>query len=284
MTRLPIRICSVVALLLAAVLAPAQAQTHASESTLSPQVFFESLVRNYDPANPPEFDSLLKVQHEIEEMPSGEVAQAMPSIFAALSHRDDNVKTLAVAALFSIALRSDSATLLNSHIDAIGALLGMPSPRLQGSAVHILSMQRPRPGPEIVPLLLGFLAQTDRDPIAHADAVLALLQVAPANKDVLSEAYKFVSQQSDPSGKEAALNAIANSKTEDARLTNAVIAALSDTNQEVRFTAAQALWRMPGDVVARAQPALQRLIEKPDEAQEVKAAATEAMKVINQQK
>jgi len=256
----------------------------ASKQAISPQEFFDGIVRNYDPANPPKFDDLLKVQHDIEGMPETEVSLILPSIFAALSHRDDNVKTFAVAALFSTVLRPDSAALLSSRIESISALFALPSARLQGSAVHILAMQRPHPGREVIGPLLGFLKQTDRDPLAQADSMTALLQIAPDNPAVLSEAYHFLSRPLDVQAREAALNAIANSKTEAARLTDAVIEALNDTSQEVRFTAAQALWRMPRDVIVRAEPALQQLIGRPDEAQEVKAAAREAVRAINQEK
>ena len=283
MTCLRLWSCSLMILMLAVSEVAAQA-THAGEEAPSPRDFFEAIVKNYDPANPPKIDDLLRIQHEIEGMPAEGVSQALPSIFAALSHRDDNVKTFAVAALFSIALRTGSAALLEDHISSISALLALPSARLQGSAVHILTMQRPRPGAEVVPPLLGFLRKTDRDPIAQADALSALLQIAPENADVLSEAEHFLSRRLDVPAREAALNAIANSNTENAGLADAVIAALSDRNQEVRFVAAQALWRMPRDVVVRAQPALQKLIEQPDESEEVRTAAREAMKVIDRQK
>ena len=87
----------------------------------------------------------------------------------------------------------------------------------------------------------------------------------------------------DEQTKGAVINDIANSHTENVVATDVLIGALDDPSEGTRFTAAQAFQRMPKEAVRHAQRALLRAKERPDEAQEVKDAAKEALRILGDQ-
>jgi hypothetical protein len=260
----------------------AQAARHQGVPSL--QSFFEELVQRYDPKTPPSSEEVMKVEHQIATMRSEDIVHALPSILAAFQYKDDAVKGYAALAIYGIGERADGATLLRPHAKAIGSGLAVSDTHLQGATLQLLATLKPEPRSETVPLLLAFVKRTDRDPIAQTYAISLLLQIAPENPDLIPALQDFAAKPMDQETKDALINGIANSNTENVIATDVLISGLEDPREGVRFQAAQAFQRMPKDMVMRAKPALQKAIERPDESQEVKAAARDALKVINRQK
>jgi HEAT repeat protein len=257
-----------------------RAQGTQQQEAVSISEFFRVLVQNYDPATPPKFEDLLKLQRQVASMPPKDISDAMPSISKALTHHDDTVKKYAAAALFSIGSRPDSALLLKSYITVIGNLFSFPNPHLQTAAVQVLTKLRPQPPPEVWPLLLAFAKRPDCDPIAQASALSSLLEIAPETPDLPSTLDGFLARPLDHQTREAILNGIANSHTKDIHVVHAVVAALNDSDEGIRFTAAQAFSRMGRDAILQAQPILLKLVGSPDESAQVKSAAKDALQMI----
>jgi len=208
--------------------------------------------------------------------------EALPTIVSALKHREDAIKLDGLAILMAISLRRDSAELLKGYVSDIGKLLDSQNDRLQGVTVLTFDYLKPEPPPEVAPPLAAFVRRTDRyrDPIAQAGAFSLLLRIAPDNPDLTPALQAFVARPMDEQTKGAVINGIANSHTENVVATDFLIGALEGPNEQTRFTAAQAFQRMPKEAVRHAQRALRRAKERPDEAQEVKDAAKEALRKL----
>ena len=252
----------------------------ASQAQPSLKTFFQVLVQRYDAKALPRFDDAWKVIEQARTMRPEDIANAIPAILAAWGHPDDNVKGYAFTAIFAISERPDGANLLKPYTRAIAGGLDVPSGRLQGATVMLLARLRPEPDSEAVSLLVAFVKRTDRHPLAQADAFSILLRIAPDNPDLTPALQDFLARPMDERTKEAVINDMANAHTENIVATDYLIRALEDSKEEVRFQAAQAFQRMPRDAVRRAQGPLQRTKERPDEAQEVRDAAKEALRQL----
>jgi len=246
----------------------------------NPETFFSNLVEHYSPATLPKYEDVLKVTDQIAGERPEDITKALPAIFTALAFSDGNVKSDAAIALFAISLRPDSAAILGDHVNDISSLFSLPNGHLQNAAVGILSYLRPSPPQEVVPVLLGFAKQTDRDQIAQGSAVSVLLKIAPTRPDVVSAVQGFLARPLTLQTKEGVLNGIASSHTTDQHLVQMLITALDDPNEGIRFTAAQGFQRMPKEAVLHALPALQRLAVDSSQSAEVKAAASVALQKV----
>src|ERR1700687_1127154 len=123
---------------------------HAQTPAQTLQGFFQALVAHYDPSSPPKYENLRSVTGQIEGLRREEITKALPAIFAAWAHQDDMVKGYAAPALYSIALRPDSAALLRSHVDTIGRYLTTPTvtrPETRATSIVILGSLNPTPPP-----------------------------------------------------------------------------------------------------------------------------------------
>lgn len=259
------------------------AQTSQPQGGPSLKGFFEALVDRYDPNALPNTEVVMRAVHQTSSMRPEDIADALPSILTAFRHRDDTVKGYAALAMFSIGERPDGAELLRPHAKAIGGGLDLSKANLQGFTIQLLAMLKPEPQSEAVSLLVAFVRRTDRNPIAQADAFSLLLRIAPDNPDLTPALQAFLARSMDEQTKDAVINDIANSHTENVVATDVLIGTLDDPSEGTRFTAAQAFQRMPREAVRRAQRALQRVEERADEAQEVRAAAKKALNVLEGQ-
>lgn len=259
--------------------------TEATRTQAAPSIrdFFLDLVEHYDPATAAKGNDLLKVADQIADARPEDISQALPAIRSALKHREDLVKIDGAYILMVISFRRDSTELLKGSVSDIGALLDQPNSRLQSMAVGIFAYLKPEPPTEATPFLVAFVKRADRDPIAQASAFSVLLRIAPDNPAVIPALDQFMSRPLDEQSKDALINAIANSHTENVVAADVLVKGLEDPSEGVRFQAAQAFQRMPHDMVMRAKPALQRLIGRTDESQEVKNAAKEALRIVENQ-
>ncbi|MFI5247162.1 MAG: HEAT repeat domain-containing protein [Nitrospirales bacterium] len=255
-----------------------------AEAANSLQRFFQALVKNYTPSTLPKFEELLKVTDRIPGARPEDIFQALPSIFVALAHPDDNVKLYAAGALLDIGRRQDSAELLKRHINAIANLVNSPNERLRGITPLILGNLRPAPPPEIWPLLLSYVTRTDLDPRTQASAFYFLVSHSPENPEVLECIKRFLSQPLDTDTRISILHVLGNPRVKDVHLMEMMIAALEDPNETVRLNAIHALSGKGQSVLIRAEPALHKLIERADEPAEVKDAAKKALKEISPRK
>jgi HEAT repeat protein len=257
------------------------AQVH-QQSPVSIQDFFRGLVEHHKRGAPAKDEDLLAVADGVPAATPKDISDALPWIQSALSDRDHTVQAYAAFILMTVARRQDGVDLLRPYLRSISNLLNSPNDRLQGMAVNILASLRPEPPPQVLPVLLEFVKQTDRDPNAQVVALSLALRMAPEQFEVITAVDILWSRPVSSQVRESVLNAIANSRTKDAHLVELVITALSDSAEEVRFTAAQALWRMGKDAILRARPVLQDLLQRPDESAQVKTAAAQALRVLDQ--
>ncbi len=258
---------------------PAPQAENPSQSTVSIRVFFQKLIENPSPL--PRHEELLRVTDQMAVAPEAEITNALPAIFAALSHPNDEVKIYAAAALFEVSRRADSAKLLRSYIRPISGLFDCEDARLQGTPALIFVNLRPEPPPEVVQPLLMYIKRTDRDANAQAGALGALAELAPENPEVLEAVRAILRRPLDSKARINTLNALGGKpRLRDSQIVALVARSLDDPDQWVRFTAAQTLQRMGEDAVRQAEPALQKVILRGDEAPEVKDAAREALKTI----
>ncbi len=244
------------------------------------QEFFENMVVNYQPSTLPSYEDFRRAKAQVKGADKREISRALPSIFAALAHRDSRVRVYAASALSDITERPDSAELLKSHIQAIASLLNAPQRELQAGASFILSSLRPVPPPEAVAPLLAFVKRTDPDAKAQANAVFALARIAPEQPEVERAIANFLARPLDSGPKIEALNAVGTPRITDPHIIALVAASLDNPDQGVRFTAVQVLTRMGRDAIRQAVPDLERVLARANEAPEVKDAAREALKTI----
>ncbi len=242
--------------------------------------FFQALVEHYSPSSLPKYEDVLRVVDQIAGAHPEDISNALPAIFTALAHPDDNVKIDAAFALTAIGRRPDSAKLLRNYIGAISDLFNLSDPRLQATPTLIFPGLRPAPPPEVLPLLVTFLKRTDRDPKTQAAAIFALVRIAPEKPEVAAAIQEFLSRPLDSSSRIDVLNALGNPRMRDVGIIRMVINSIDDPDQGVRFTAIQALTRMGQHALLQAEPALRQVAEDPKQPAEVKAAATEALQKI----
>jgi HEAT repeat protein len=245
------------------------------------QGFFQALVDHYDPSSLPKYENLQRATGQIEGLRPGEITKALPAIFAAWAHQDDMVKGYAASALYSIALRPDSAALLRSHVDTIGRYLTTPTvtrPETRATSIVILGSLNPTPPPEVVPIFLNFLKRTDAEAQAQgAGVIFYLAHIAPENPEVLAAIQEFLSRPTlNSKDKIDTFLALGTHRVKDARIISTMITSLDDSDEGVRFTAAQALG-MIGESALQAEPALQKLANDPKQPANVRDAAKQAL-------
>ncbi|MGC2476073.1 MAG: HEAT repeat domain-containing protein [Candidatus Sulfotelmatobacter sp.] len=249
-----------------------------AQATKSLPVAFQYLVGRYDPKVAAYEDNALKVADLVPTASPEEVSRTLPEIQIAISQQDETIKKFGAYILTIISFRPDSSHLLGEHVQEIAPLLNEKDAHLQQEAVLVLGGMKPISPRSVVPPLLDFVHRTDRDPIAQVNAISVLLRLAPA--DVAPGLKRFASRILDSPAKEALANAIANSKTDDSEAADVLIALLDDSDEQVRFQAAQAFQRMPTKSVARARAALNERRTSPEESQEVKEAAMQALTTL----
>ncbi len=88
---------------------------------------------------------------------------------------------------------------------------------------------------------------------------------------------EFLSRSLDSESRIDVLNALGNPRVKDARIITMMITSLDDSDQGVRFTAAQALAGMGQSALQQAEPALQRLANDPKQPANVRDAAKQAL-------
>lgn len=246
---------------------------HAQETL---PVAFQDLVGRYDPKAVGYEDKALKVADLVPTASPEEVARTLPGIQMAISQQDGTIKKFGAYILTIISFRSDSSHLLGEHVQEIAPLLNEKDPHLQQEAVLVLGGMKPISPRTVVPPLLDFVRETDKDPVARVNAISDLLRLAPA--DVVPDLKRFASGPLDSTTKDALANAIANSKTDDSEAADVLITLLSDSDEQVRFQVAQAFQRMPTKSIAKARAALSERMASPEESQEVKDAVREALR------
>jgi len=253
-------------------------RVHAQTSSL--QEFYQSLVQN--PSSPPAYENLRKVTGQIEKLRPEEIIKALPAIFAALTHKDNTVSGYADSALFSIALRPDSAELLRGHVDAVGYELTSPAPERRAAALVILGTLKPVPPPEVVPIFLAFLKRTDADAQAQGSgAIFELVHIAPENPEVIAALRDFLSRPLDNKSRREALVAVGKATVKDAQIVAMMIASLDDPDMGVRISAAQALSGMGQQALQQASPVLQRLANDPNQPADVRTAVRDALQKLH---
>jgi hypothetical protein len=194
------------------------------------------------------------------------ISAALPKIVTDFSGREGDDQVCAGHVLLDVALRRDSAILLQNYLGRIGNVLNSsPDERLQRSAGLILTMLQPEPPKESVAPLLSFLRRFDRDPRMQAAAVAPLARAAPQDSSVIAAIQEFWSRPLDLQSKEAVLNGLGNSRAREQRLVSIVIGALEDPNLDVRLTAVQAVRRMGSHAVRQAEPELRKLASATEE-------------------
>lgn len=255
-----------------------------AQTAPSLQQFFEGLLQHYDPSSLPKFEDVLKVTDRIAGARPEDITNALPSIFQALAHQDDNVKIDAAFALTVISRRLDSARLLQDYIERIGNLFDSSDPRLQGTPAVVFLNLKPAPPQEVVPLLLAFLKRTDRDPQAQGSAVFALVRIAPDNLKVVAAIQEFLARPLDKSTRIGVLNALGNPNANDPQLIAAVMSHLEDADPGIRFTAVQTIMRIGQPALERADRILERLANAPNQPPEVRDAAKEALAKLHPNK
>jgi HEAT repeat protein len=234
--------------------------TRNTQAAPSLQEFFQALVQHYDPSSLPRYEDVLKVIDQIPSASSEDVSKALPAIFVALMHPDDNVKIDAAFALSIIGRRPDSAELLKDHIITIGNLFDLSDPRLQATPTLVFLNLKPKPPPEVVPLLLTFLKRTDRDQKAQGSAVLTLVRLAPEKPEVISAIREFLSRPLETSTRVGVLNGLGDPRVKDPQIIDMVSASLDDPDLGVRFTAIQVLTRMGPSALQQAEPTLKKTV------------------------
>jgi HEAT repeat protein len=243
------------------------------------QEFYQSLVQN--PSSPPVYENLRKVTGQVGKLRPEEIIKALPAIFAALAHQDNTVSGYADSALFSIALRPDSAALLRGHVDAIAHELTSPTQERRAAAMVILGTLNPVPPPEVVPILVTFLKRTDADAQAQgSSAIFELVRIAPENPEVIAAVRDFLSRPLDNKSRRETLVAVGKPTVKDAQIVAMMIGSLDDSDAGVRITAVQALSGMGQQALQQAEPALQRLANDPDQPADMRTAAKDALQKL----
>ena len=245
------------------------------------QQFFEQLLQHYDSSSLPKYEDVLKVTDRIAGAPPEDIANALPSIFLALAHQDNNVKIDAAFALTVVSRRPDSVRLLQDYIGRIGNLFDSSDPRLQSTPTIVFLNLKPAPPREVVPPLVAFLKRSDRDPQAQGSAVFALVRIAPENPKVVVAIQEFLSRPLDTKTRIGALNALGNPAVKDAQLIASVIASLHDPDSDVRSTTIQVLTRIGKFALQQAEPDLSRLSVDPEQPAEIQDHAKQALRQLH---
>jgi HEAT repeat protein len=238
--------------------------------------FFDNLVDRYDPSSLPTHDQLLKVTRPIATAHRKEITNALPSVFRAVEHPNDDVKLYAVGALIPVAFRADSAELLRDYISRFAPLLASSEKNLQEGAVTILAYLQPKPPPATVAVLVEFLKRNDRHLHAQTLAIGALIQADQSSPEAIAAIENFLSRPFDESTRIDALNVLGNQRTNESRLVQAVVRELDNRDTGVKLAAVRALGRI-GKRALQAQPKLEAIAQDQTQPAEVRREARQAL-------
>jgi hypothetical protein len=245
---------------------------------------FRGLLQQHASGKPPSYDDVLKVAYRAEDSQRDDAVKTLPLIMAALNSSNINLQIDASLVLWGFGKRSDAVNLLTAHLSQLVPLFRSSDERLQMVPVFLFNELRPAPPPEVVPILLEFLAQQNRDAKAQAGAIGVLVHLAPEDPKVTEAARNYLTKARDADTRILVLNALRGSRTSDRRLVEAVIEALQSPDSGVRFTTLQVIPTLGSSTILQAEPALRQLIENPKESDENKALAEQDLQQIGRKR
>ena len=244
----------------------------------SPRDFFTALVARYDPGHKPRAEDLAAISNVLMKQSAGEARATLPSVMAALAHRDDDIKMDALMALFAIGQRPDGAELLKSVVNDISLHLeNTTDPRVPRFAVHVLATIHPVPPPEVVPVTLNFVKKTGQDLELQIAVSEILMERAPHDPAALDAIEKLAGTAASRKSRVAMIDAVGRRRSPDQRLTEIVVHSLKDSDPVVRRRAIYHVSRLGSAVRSKAASELQAIAANPNETPEMKRAAQNAL-------
>ena len=211
----------------------------------------------------------------IASMPSESLAASLPAIATALKNRNDVVKLYAVSALLVVSRRPDGGKLLVPHLESITRLFDEKDQRLQSTPALLFANLFPSPPPQAIPLLVGFVRRTDREPLAQVRAIFTLVGAAPNSNEVVACITDFLSRTHSVQTQVDALNALGNPHVSDDPHS------LASPDADVRRTTIEVIGRIGLAAVRKSKNRLQALVANSSEASDIRAAAERVLNEIH---
>jgi hypothetical protein len=208
-------------------------------------------------------EDLLAAQRELRSAGTADAVVAVKWVSGCLRRPETTVKLFAIAGLYSISERDDSAELLSGHIKELITLFDESDHRLQAGPAWIFANLKPSIPKDAIEQLIVFVKRTDRDDSAQAVAVSALLKSASLSSDIVPSVQEFWDRPISLQTRVQVVNAIANSHVSSPRLNDIIATSAEQGDPAIRLAAVQALLRMDPEAIRQALPALRRLAESP---------------------
>jgi len=243
---------------------------------------FTKMLQLQSKAEMPSNERVLRTVRTLPDDKAAVVRDTLPSILAALSHNDDEVRFNASLALFAISTRSDSSELLQQHLEKIGLLFSEPNARLQTAGAHILGNLKPLLPQQAISLLTEFITQTGKNAGAQVAAMHFLLRRDPHNPQIVNAVQRFFGLPLTASERGDAIGALSSSRITNVELRRIVMNSLNDPADQVKVAAIRAVSRIGSDALLEAKPKLQKLAIEPSFSPEVRVAAEKALRKLAQ--
>ena len=240
--------------------------------------FFSQLNSTREGAAIPTYDELLRTVDQIERDNPGNLRDALPDVFRALSNNNVLVARYAALALTVVARRSDSAALLKPFLGNLKNILnGSGDQRVKGALLEVIARLQPAPPSEATAMLISYL-DAERDPALKVVAVYGLTRVAPGDPQAVEAIVKVSQGRLGANDKAGLLRQLASPKLNDPRLAKVLLDALADPNEAVKIEAIQAIRRNGNSaIVGQARPKLQALADDGAQTAAVRQRAVELL-------
>jgi hypothetical protein len=207
-----------------------------------------------------------------------EIAALLPVAKKSILSSRPKARSAGLLLMFTVAMRPDSARLLEPYIDDLGALLKEPDQPTRNATIFLLAGTRPVPPPKALLYLAAHMndRNTPVDDIAPSAGGL-LSPYRPVDPAILHSVLNVVRERGDAKLTARILDQMGLLQISHEEALKFIQTSLTDANSFVRRAAVQAVGKMSSDVKAKFVQDLERVVQNSDENPETRSHAKQVL-------
>lgn len=251
----------------------------AQESPIGP--LYRSILAQPEGGDIPTFEELNKTVNEttVRALSVAEVKALLPLAKQCIQSTQPKIREAGMGLFLSVALRYDSAGLLEPYIDDLGKLLDGSEDyaSLRHLDLTVLGLMQPKLPPKAIALLDAHLEDKGNSAQETLTIAASLIKAAPTDASTLHKILMVVSNRADPGLTNSVIRQLGLSKSRLPEAMDFISANLNKEDPGLRASAVDAVSRLDKDKRALFSSQLVRISSDARESQHVRTQATQAL-------
>lgn len=226
-------------------------------------------------------EQLFPALADMNDLPVADVQLILPLAAKCIRSHNLDVRREGVIVFQAVAMRSDSAKLLDVYIDDLGAVLRTPADPLKQGVLYALAITKPAMSPKAIALFTTLFDDKTTLPEDVAGIAGTLIKASPTDKAMIHKVVSFAEQKPDVHVTITVVNALGLSRTHNPEALDFIGKSLDNENRDVREQTIQAVGHLDRDVrvgfVAKHAAQFGRLAADPEIRSESRRQAADAL-------